>query len=81
MQFLCRLAGVTFWVLASIYKQFCCSGFSGESKMDRIVHELEGNRKMANQIAQQVFSVEEKVILFVFNIRIYIISLFNYFYV
>ena len=49
--------------------------------MDRIVHELEGNRKMANQIAQQVFSVEEKVILFVFNIRIYIISLLNYFYV
>ena len=50
--------------------------------MDRIVRELEGNRRMANQIAQQVFSLEEKVILFVFNIRIYIVNkTLNYFYV
>ena len=39
-----------------------CNFFSDESKMDRIVHELEGNRKMANRIAQQVFSVGAKVI-------------------
>ena len=30
--------------------------------MDRIAQELEGNRIMANQIAQQVFSFEAKVI-------------------
>ena len=37
--------------------------------MDRVVRELDENRRMANQIAQQVFSVEAKVILFVFNTR------------